>query len=250
MILYDESGRILAVDKQSIKFFGYTDIESFKQEVNDIADFFIEKEGYIHKFEHFNWIDYLNYSEEDINKALMRKTDGKCVEVEISVDELFPLVDVDGSKSIYAIYLLSPVEKELKSEDVKENENIHKNDELPSEEQILVKDIDIDYEEIEEKLGLDKELYLELLRDFIEESKKDLETIKAHMENSNYDILTKIINKLTSVCTNLNLSDFNPILSGIRSDIDSKNFDDIIKFLNIFSSKLDKLSQNLKRIAQ
>ncbi len=246
MILYDENGRLLAVDKQSIEFFGYVDIENFKKEVRDIADFFIEKEGYIYKFEHFNWIDYLNYSEEDTCKALIKKTDRMYIEVEISVDELFPLVDIDGSKTIYAIYLLNPVEKELKIEDAKEeNENIHKDNDLPLEEEILVKDIDINYEEIEEKLGLDKELYLELLQDFIRESKKDLEIIDTHMKNSNYDILTKTTTKLKSICLNLDLGAFISILSSIERGIKNKNYDNIKKFVDIYSKELDILSKSL-----
>jgi len=86
---------------------------------------------------------------------------------------------------------------------------------------------------------------LELLRDFIEESKKDLETIKAHMKNSNYDILTKTTTKLKSICSNLDLGAFISILNSIERGIKNKNYDNIKKFVDIYSKELDILSKNI-----
>ena len=73
MVLYDELGKLLGADTDSIKLFGCSDMADFKEKVSDISDFFVNKDGYIHKFDHYSWIDFLNYSEEENNKVLIKQ---------------------------------------------------------------------------------------------------------------------------------------------------------------------------------
>ena len=103
MILFDDFGELLGSDKESLKLFGYTSIEEFKEKVEDISDFFIKKEGYLYKFDNYNWIDYLNYSEEKINKVLIRQKDNSVIEAEISIKEIYNVIEINGSKITYLI---------------------------------------------------------------------------------------------------------------------------------------------------
>ena len=259
MILYDEFGQLLGADADSIELFGCSSINEFKEKVSDISDFFVNKEGYIHKFEHYNWIDFLNYSEEEINKVLIRQKENKAVEAQIIIKEIYNLIEINGSKTTYMVdfvdqkvlYLEDEPPKAAKENDKqdkkddkleniseKENENI---------EQTLLKDkIELDFNKVEKEYDVDKELYQELLNDFILESKSDLDLMSAYMANSNYESLLKITSKLKSICTNLNLNMFLPILSSVERNIRNKSYDNIEQFLDVYEKELQILMKNIR----
>ena len=264
MILYDEFGQLLGADKESLELFGCGNITEFKEKVSDISDFFINKEGYIHKFDHYNWIDFLNYSEEKIDKVLIRQEDNSVVEAKVTVREIYNLIEINGSKTTYMIDFTNqnilPLESELQNiakendanltlEEAKENIQEEIDNETEIIEQDLLEDkIEIDYSNMEKEYDVDKELYLELLNDFIIESKNDLDLMRAYILNSNYESLLKITDKLKSICTNLKLNLFLPILNAMERNVRNKSYNNIEKFLNLYKKELHILSENIRQI--
>ena len=265
MILYDEFGELLGADTESLELFGCSNITEFKEKVNDISDFFVNKEGYIHKFDHYNWIDFLNYSEEKIDKVLIRQKEDKVVEAKVSVREIYNLIEINGSKITYMIdfskqNILSLESKPQnitndsdtnqtpeESEENTQKNQIENNNEI-IEQDFIEEKIEIDYNGMEKEYDIDKELYQELLNDFILESKNDLDLMSAYMLNSNYESLLKITNKLKSICTNLKLNLFLPILNAMERNVRNKSYDNIEKFLELYKKELHILSQNIRQI--
>ena len=250
MILYDEFGRLLGADLESMELFGCNNITEFKEKVRDISDFFINKDGYIHKFDHYNWIDYLNYSEEQINKVLIKQKDNIAVEAKVIIKEIYNLIEINGSN---ITYIIDFIQKHTVNTDTKEkfqnNSSAKISDELPIdnfEEEIVKDKIELDYNAMAEELDVDKNLYNELLNDFILESKNDLDLMGAYMLNNNYESLLRTIKKLKSICINLKLNPFLPIFNSIERNIRNKNYDNIEIFLDIYKKELNILSKNIR----
>jgi len=260
LIFYDEFGQLLGADTESIKLFGCNNISEFKEKVSDISDFFVNKDGYIHKFDHYSWIDFLNYSEENIDKVLIKQKENNIIEAKVTVKEIYNLIKINDSETTYMIDFIKkkilPLEneplKKVEENDIKQNdkENVQEdkiNNENKTIEQDILKDkIELDYNKMENEYDIDKELYQELLNDFISESKIDLDLMSAYVVNNNYESLLKIISKLKSICTNLNLKVFLPMLSSMERNIRNKNYDGIERLLDIYKKELRILIKNIR----
>jgi len=250
LILFDEFGELLGADTDSVELFGCNDITEFIEKVSDIADFFVNKDGYIHKFEHYNWIDFLNFSEEKIDKVLIKQEDNNAVEAKIIVKEIYNLIEINGSKTTYMIDFIN---QNIIPVDIGSSEELQeKNDDQKEEIKILKQDmlddkIELDYDGMQEKFDIDKVLYQELLNDFILESRNDLDLMGAYMINSNYELLLKTIKKLKSICTNLKLNVFLPILNSMERNIRNKSYNNIEKSLNVYKQELQILFNNIRQ---
>ncbi len=245
MILYDEFGQLLGADKESIELFSCSDITEFKEKVSDISDFFVNKEGYIHKFDHYNWIDFLNYSEEQIDKVLIKQDDNRAVEARVVLQEIYNLIEINGSKTTYMVDFI-----EQKITILEENKDVQKQEKAKETvaQNLAEEKIELLYDVVEEEFDIDKEFYEELLDDFIIESEDDLDMINAYMIKSDYQSILKIVNKLKNICTNLKLNAFLPILNSIDRSIKNKNYDNIEKFLNLYKKELYILLENLREL--
>jgi len=264
LILYDEFGGLLGADTDSIELFGYSNITEFKEEVSDIADFFVNKDGYIHKFDHYSWIDFLNFSEEKLDKVLIKQEDNNAIEAKIIVKEIYNLIEINDSKITYMIDFINqniiPVDignlEELQEKNTKDIQNAmgaEKTDYQKKEIKILDQNlldnkIELDYDGMQEEFDVDKGLYQELLNDFILEGKNDLDLMGAYMINSNYELLLKTTKKLNSICTNLKLNVFLPILNSMERNIRNKSYDNIEKSLNVYKQELQILFNNIRQI--
>ncbi len=238
MIFYDEYDTIIGVDSDSIELFGYKDIKEFKKEVNDISDFFIKKDGYIYKFEHYNWLDFINYSEEPVNKVLIAQKNGNLIESEISVNEIFPMININNSKIIFGVSFINPIKKE-KSEFLQPNYTTDtiealKKDTIANDE---FKNI-LSIKENAQKLDISEDFYNELLQDFFKAHEKYMKQIKKYIENNHYEEVAKIILILKSICSNLKLSGIIPILNSMVKDIKNKNYKSMQKFLSIYKKDI------------
>ena len=248
MILFDDFGELLGSDEESLKLFGCTDIEEFKDKIDDIADYFIKKEGYLYKFDNYNWIDFLNYSGEKINKVLIKQKNNQAVEAEISLREIYNLIEINGSKTTFLIdfskkrVVKQIEEKSLPKKDTEDKENI----EETSKENIHPNKLEINYSKMKEEYDIDETLYNELLNDFVLESQNDIELINAYIINNKYNSILKVTNKLKNICLNLKLNVFLPILSSIEKHIRNKNYEGIDKFLDIYVKELDILSRYIR----
>ena len=116
MILYDKSGVFLGLGNQELYLLGYEDMEEFKNYHNDFADLFVNKPGYIFKFQNFSWIDYTLHSGTPNRKVLIKTKNGKEVETSLNINEIFLGKDINGANTCFCIELNNaPFRKELQS---------------------------------------------------------------------------------------------------------------------------------------
>ena len=245
MILFDDFGKLLGSDEDSLKLFGCANIEEFKDKIDDISDYFIKKEGYIYKFDNYNWIDFLNYSEEKINKVLIKQKNNQAIEAEISIRELYNLIEINGSKITFLIEFHNKriVDQTEEKKDIENKENIPE----ISTKNIHPNKIELNYGIMKKEYDIDEAFYNELLNDFVLESQNDIELINAYIINGKYNSILKITNKLKNICLNLKLDTFLPILSNIEKDIRDKNYERIDKFLDEYTKELDILSRYIDK---
>ena len=114
MILYDKSGVFLGLGNQELYLLGYEDMEEFKNYHNDFADLFVNKPGYIFKFQNFSWIDYTLHSGTPNRKVLIKTKSGKEVETSLTINEIFLDKELNGSSICFCIELSNaPFKKDL-----------------------------------------------------------------------------------------------------------------------------------------
>lgn len=89
MVLYDSEANFLAISDDSIKFLGYEDANDFKKYVDDVADLFLVKSGYVYKFNNFSWIDYILHSGAANKSAIVRLKNGNEIEVDLHIKEVY-----------------------------------------------------------------------------------------------------------------------------------------------------------------
>lgn len=163
VILYDNDNNLVGVSKDTLSFLGYEDMDEFKTYTNDVADLFIAKSGYVHKFNNFSWIDYVLHSGAANKNAIVRLKNGKEVEIEIIIKEILLSNPSKDNEFFYNVELRNFLSMhgsvDIKSEDnaqpfaVLENEKeiISKADELKSREE---KEIKEKKDELEEDLSI------------------------------------------------------------------------------------------------
>ncbi len=244
MVFYDEYDEIIGVDRSSIDFFGCSDIDEFKKDIDDVSNLFIKKDGYVYKFDHYTWLDFINYSQESINKVLIAQKNGDIVEAEVIVNEIFPTININNSKIIYGVEFVNPTIKEYNktTDNDKHNEiNIIKTDDkyLQNENKIT-----LDREKNSKKLDVSKDFYDELLHDFFEEHDKYIKLIENYIYDNHYEEVLKIIFILKSICSNLKLNNLIPVLKSIEKDIKNKNYKSLQKFLEIYKKDVDLLRKS------
>ena len=256
MILYDENYNLLSAKNETIlDIFGYSSLEKFLNEVDDIADFFIKKDGYIYKFKKFNWIDYLNYSESDIDRALIKNINDELIEVELKVDELLLKEEINGSKHLYIINL-TPLEKrdfvevEIKNDladikDEKDREQKIEKKELKPLDKKPQFNININYEKVLNRLDIQKDLYYELLDEFTKVLSEEMDRLNYYYKKGDNDLLCKKIRRLKHISSNLELKTFNPLLNSLERGIKGKNSNSIERFFNLLKKEVDLLSSYL-----
>ena len=244
MILFDDFGELLGSDEESLKLFGCTNIEEFKDKIDDISNYFVKKEGYIYKFDNYNWIDFLNYSEEKVNKVLIRQKDKQAIEAEINIKEIYNIAEINRSKTTFLIdFCKKRVIEQIEEENEKDIEN---NKPQISKENIYSNEIELDYSKMEKEYDIDEAFYNELLNDFISESQSDIKLINAYIINNKYSSILRVTTKLKNICLNLKLNAFLPILNSIEKNIRNKNYEGIEEFLEIYIKELDILSRYIR----
>ncbi|MDR0579869.1 MAG: hypothetical protein LBG21_04635 [Campylobacteraceae bacterium] len=89
MILYDKNTVFLGVSADILSALGYENINVFRAYNNDIADLFVKKQGYVHKFDNFSWISYVLNGSLPNKNVIIKTRNGSEIEASISVTELF-----------------------------------------------------------------------------------------------------------------------------------------------------------------
>lgn len=99
MVLYDKNFKPIGISQDILNFLGYEDMDDFKTYATDIADLFVQKSGYIYKFENFSWIKYILHSGAPNKSALIKLKHGKEREIQLSIKELF--LFEEGNDDLY-----------------------------------------------------------------------------------------------------------------------------------------------------
>ncbi len=107
MILYDDKHNFLGMSSHTLGFLGYEDISEFLSLNNDFANLFVNKEGYIYKFDNFAWIDFVLYSGSANKSAIITLKSGQETQVDLSIKEVFLTHPIGDIKKLYSVKLIS-----------------------------------------------------------------------------------------------------------------------------------------------
>ncbi len=233
MIYYDGCNNLLAIDKNSLKLFECQNIEEFNERIGDVSNLFLKEDGYFYRFDYFEWIDFINFSKDSTNKVLIPKKNGKTVEAEITISEIFPINNIVNIKIIYGIEFTNI--KKVNLQKIRERKNTKEKFILKS---LLSEEKMLDKTELMQNLGLEEEFFEELLRDFKEENKKYILQIENRISEYNYKSILNIIAILTSMAQNLKFDDLIPILKNMEQNIKNQNYADMKTFFDIYKEKI------------
>lgn len=87
MLLYDQKRKLVAIDERILEFIGFESLNDLYNRVEDIADLFVNRPGYVYNFKNFSWIDYVLYNPHKTHHAIIETTSGG-VEVTITIHSL------------------------------------------------------------------------------------------------------------------------------------------------------------------
>ncbi|WP_281950446.1 Hpt domain-containing protein [Nitrosophilus kaiyonis] len=118
MILYNSKKEMVAISIDTIDFLGFSSIEEMNEKIEDIADLFINKPGYIYNFKNFSWIDYVVLNHLKKPKVIIKTLTNE-VETELIVKEL---LKIDNQGKMYCIDFKTLSEQK---------ESFEKNEEIP-----------------------------------------------------------------------------------------------------------------------
>jgi hypothetical protein len=117
LVLYDKNTKFVGVSADILSVLGYEDINAFMAYNNDVADLFVNKQGYVHKFDDFSWINYVLNGSLPNKNVIIKTRNGGEIEASISITEIL-LADSQNEK----YYLVSL--KNIRYIEVKTAENI------------------------------------------------------------------------------------------------------------------------------
>ncbi|MDR2080782.1 MAG: hypothetical protein LBP54_02700 [Campylobacteraceae bacterium] len=97
MILYDKDTKFIGVSADVLSVLGYEDMSAFMAYNNDVADLFVNKQGYVHKFDDFSWINYVLNGSLPSKNVIIKQRNGGEIGASISIAEIF-LSDAKSGK--------------------------------------------------------------------------------------------------------------------------------------------------------
>jgi len=115
VILYDDKYNFLGMSTDTLAFLGYEDIYEFISINNDFANLFVQKEGFIYKFDNFSWIDFVLYSGSANKSAIITLKNGQETGIDVSIKEVFLSQNIGDSKKFYSVKILSDNFSEISS---------------------------------------------------------------------------------------------------------------------------------------
>jgi len=97
LILYNSKKEMVAVSSEIIDFLGFDSIEEMNEKIQDIADLFVNKPGFIYNFKNFSWIDYIIFNHLKSPKVILKTLTSE-IETEILITEL---IDINEKSKYY-----------------------------------------------------------------------------------------------------------------------------------------------------
>lgn len=139
MILYDKDTKFIGVSADILAVLGYEDMNAFMAYNNDVADLFVNRQGYVHKFDDFSWINYVLNGSLPNKNVIVKTRNGGEIGASISITEIL-LSDIKNDK----YYLVSL--NDMRYIDTKNNENTAKNKQpifkIKNEEKSITANVD------------------------------------------------------------------------------------------------------------
>jgi len=87
VFLYNAKKKCIAVDDDSARALGYASSTEFLEEAGDVAQFFINRPGYVYDFKNFSWIDYIIFNPGKEHRVIIPTSLGE-IDTAISVRRL------------------------------------------------------------------------------------------------------------------------------------------------------------------
>ncbi len=94
---------MVAISDETLDFLGFSNIEEFAKNHEDIAELFENRPGYVYNFASFSWIDFIKNNPLNSHKCLL-KIDEREIELLIKLKEL---KKIEGEGSFYCVELLA-----------------------------------------------------------------------------------------------------------------------------------------------
>ncbi len=88
MLIYDNSGKLVACTNDALAPFGYEDAKEFFDVYDDLSTLFIKRPGYITSYDNFSWIDFLR-NEVMVKPQVLIKKDEQELALTISTTSVY-----------------------------------------------------------------------------------------------------------------------------------------------------------------
>ncbi|WP_455757613.1 Hpt domain-containing protein [Sulfurimonas sp.] len=111
MLIYNSKKEFLGIDESDLQALGFSDLSELQAQANDFADMFVKTPGYIHNFQHVNWIDFVACADADTNSRVIINTNNKNFRSNIDVKTAF--LNDDPSSKAFLVYLNNIIEVSL-----------------------------------------------------------------------------------------------------------------------------------------
>jgi len=143
LILYSKDTKFLGASADVLSTLGYEDINVFMSYNNDIADLFVNRPGYVHKFDNFSWISYVLNGSLPNKSVIIKTRNGGEIESSIAISEIFLSSDDD---KYYIVKLGNirqvpgSVEKKVVEQSIPDKQPIFKAQDKPVEPTVKIAD--------------------------------------------------------------------------------------------------------------
>jgi len=105
MLLFNYKKEFIGINETDLELLGFKTLSELQNEVDDFADLFVKKPGFIHNFKHVNWIDFVECADSPENAKAIININAKNFQCFMSVTILY-LTEEPTSKA-YAVHLQS-----------------------------------------------------------------------------------------------------------------------------------------------
>ena len=77
MLIYDSQKQLVGASEEYLHIFGFETLQQFQQKFSDFSELFVKKPGYVHDFQHVNWIDFVDCADSLEDAKVIIETEKK-----------------------------------------------------------------------------------------------------------------------------------------------------------------------------
>jgi len=214
VILYDYNKQLIAISDKTLELLGFDSLEEFKSKVNDVAQLFLKRPGYIYEFKSFHWIDYCLTNSTITHRAIIITKNGSELEVFINISPLNGLF----TKTFYLVTLEPNTFEECftPTPPFKIDTPTQPTHKQQEQSDITIKKKDfpkLNLSQISEELNLNEDIVLDFIKEFINHAVEQVPEVNKALKKQDINSLKNIIHTLRGVSANLRLKPAVEILS-------------------------------------